>query len=128
MLSPEFSEKLSHFPNLKKYFQGVFSADTIPSKINNKSFLICNTDIKNGSGKHWYCVLKFAPSILECFDSLGIDDQKKTFFVLVRKTNKKLLFWRPKQISLSQHETIKKFNFTSETSLGGTRWTADRPT
>ena len=81
MIASEFHQKLLNFPNVKKSFQGVFSADTIPTKINNKSFIICNTDIKNGSGKHWYCVIKLQPSILECFDSLGIANEKKNFLI-----------------------------------------------
>ena len=33
MESPEFSEKLSNFPEIKKYFEGIFSADNLPKKI-----------------------------------------------------------------------------------------------
>ena len=79
MLSSEFAEKLSQFPNLRKHFNGVYSADTIPIRLRNKSFIICNTDIEKGSGKHWYCIVKLKNSVLECFDSLGIDSEKKTF-------------------------------------------------
>lgn len=79
MLSPEFEQKLSQFPNLKKHFGGVFSADTIPSKIKLKSFLVCNTDVHKGPGKHWYCIVKINSTTLECFDSLGIDTEKKLF-------------------------------------------------
>ena len=79
MISPEFAEKLSHFPNLKKHFGGIFSADSLPIKIKPKSFIICNTDVEKGPGKHWYCVVKLNTSVLECFDSLGIDSEKKLF-------------------------------------------------
>ena len=80
MLSPEFDEKLSKFPNLKQHFGGVFSADTLPQKLKLKSFIICNTDVNRGSGKHWYCIVKLETSVLECFDSLGIDAGKRFFF------------------------------------------------
>ena len=79
MLSPEFDTKLSKFPNLKHKFCGTFSADTIPKQIKCKSFIICNTDVHKGIGKHWYCVVKLNKSVLECFDSLGIDERKKAF-------------------------------------------------
>ena len=94
MLSVEFEQKLSQFPNLKKHFHGVFAADTIPSKIKLKSFLICNTDDQKGTGKHWYCVVKINSTTLECFDSLGIDNEKKLFLT-----------------SSFNHKTIKKIKF-----------------
>ena len=79
MFSNEFEKKLSHFPNLNKHFGGVYSSDTNPLRIRQKSFIICNTDVQKGSGKHWYCIVKLENSTLECFDSLGIDSQKKEF-------------------------------------------------
>ena len=108
MISPEFAEKLSHFPNLKKHFGGIFSADSLPIKIKPKSFIICNTDVEKGPGKHWYCVVKLNTSVLECFDSLGIDSEKKLFlethfhqknikkvkFILIKlMLNKNILIW-----------------------------------
>ena len=79
MISSEFAENLAHFDHLKKHFYGVFSADTLPKVIRLKSFIICNTDISSGPGKHWYCIVKLQPGILECFDSLGINAEKKKF-------------------------------------------------
>ena len=70
---------MSNFPEIRKHFQGVFSADNLPQKIKNNSFIICNTDLRSGPGKHWYCVVKLTTTILECFDSLGIDNGKKMF-------------------------------------------------
>ena len=81
MESPEFSEKLSNFPEIKKYFEGIFSADNLPKKIKKNCFIICNTDVSTGPGKHWYCIVKLSSTILQCFDSLGIDNTKKNFIV-----------------------------------------------
>ena len=77
MISSEFAEKLHHFPYVHKNFAGVFSIDTIPSTLKTHQFIICNTDVSSAPGKHWFCVLKEKPSILECFDSLGIDETKR---------------------------------------------------
>ena len=94
MISSEFAEKLAHFDHLKKHFYGVFSADTLPKVIRLKSFIICNTDISSGPGKHWYCIVKLQPGILECFDSLGVDSDKKKFLYseFCHKNIKKLKF------------------------------------
>ena len=79
MNSFEFSDKLSHFPEIKKHFEGIFSADNLPKKIKKNSFIVCNTDVSAGPGKHWYCIVKLNTTVLECFDSLGIDNVKKSF-------------------------------------------------
>ena len=79
MISNEFEERLANFPHLKKYFDGTVSSDTIPKVIKKDHFIICNTDTSSGPGKHWYCVLKSDSNVLECFDSLGIDNDKKKF-------------------------------------------------
>ena len=78
MISSEFAEKLHHFPYVHKNFAGVFSIDTIPTTLKTHQFIICNTDVSSAPGKHWFCVLKEKPSILECFDSLGITTEKTT--------------------------------------------------
>ena len=80
MISSEFEEKLSHFPQVKKYFRGVFSSNNLPKFMPKRSFIICNTDVSSGPGKHWYCVVKFNSDQLECFDSLGISEEKKNIF------------------------------------------------
>ena len=79
MIASDFANKLSNFPNIKEKFQGIFSADNLPKKIKKDHFIICNTDVVAGSGKHWYAVLKIENDCLEIFDSLGIDEQKKKF-------------------------------------------------
>ena len=85
MISNEFSEKLNSFPNIKKQYLGVFSIDTIPKKVKKNQFFICNTDVSNGPGQHWFCVFKEHPKILECFDSRGVNEQKKQKLMSVLK-------------------------------------------
>ena len=79
MIASDFANKLSSFPQIKKHFQGIFSADTLPKSIKKNHFIICNTDIFSGAGKHWYTVIKLQNDSLEYFDSLGVDDEKKAF-------------------------------------------------
>ena len=79
MISSDFANKLSNFPEIKKHFQGVFSADNLPKSIKKNHFIICNTDILKGTGKHWYTVVKLQNDCLEYFDSLGVDNIKKAF-------------------------------------------------
>ncbi len=77
MQGSELSNTINEFKSLQKNFLGVFSIDTLPRSMKLKTFCFCNTDISNGSGKHWLCFVKSSKKCIECFDSLGIDDNKK---------------------------------------------------
>jgi len=79
MLSSEFSKKLINYPHLQNKLQGIYSSDNLPKRIKKGYFIICNTDTSKGIGKHWYCVVKLSSYVLECFDSLGINEEKKIF-------------------------------------------------
>ena len=60
----------------KQYFKGVFSINTLPKKLSCPSFVICNYDIDTNPGSHWFCLFKAKKSNLECFDSLGLNEEK----------------------------------------------------
>lgn len=77
MLSPEIVEFFKSFPELNRFFLGVFSIDTLPRKIALNHFLICNTDTSNGSGIHWFALFRSTKRNLECFDSLGVTNEKQ---------------------------------------------------
>lgn len=64
--------------NFKNNFCGIYSSDNIPKTLKNRHFIILNTDVKSGPGKHWYTVVRIGDCV-ECFDSLGIDEPKKYF-------------------------------------------------
>lgn len=64
------------FPNVYAFFKGIFYIDKIPIYLRNHCFIICNTDTNEGPGKHWILFIK-RKNIVECFDSLGIDNEKK---------------------------------------------------
>lgn len=61
---------------LDSLFDGIYSIDNFTNKLKNKHFIIINTDISSGPGKHWFCVVK-VHNVIECFDSLGIKEQQK---------------------------------------------------
>ena len=77
MISTEIISFFDTYPNLKKNFLGTFSIDTVPKTIPVNHFLICNTDTSSGSGLHWFALFRFSKQDLECFDSLGISQEKK---------------------------------------------------
>ncbi|MBM3938634.1 MAG: hypothetical protein FJ333_08300 [Sphingomonadales bacterium] len=62
----------------KTQFEGIFSYDTIPKHFKNRNFIIVNTDISSGPGKHWFCIVK-NNGMIECFDSLGVTTAKQSF-------------------------------------------------
>lgn len=80
MISSDFIKVLTQYPNVLKFFDGIYATNTLPSKpMKVNHFLICNTDLASGPGKHWFCIIRTTKDILECFDSLGIDNEKKNF-------------------------------------------------
>jgi hypothetical protein len=80
MLGSEFNQYFTHFTELKKFFLGVFSIDTVPKQIKKNHFCICNTSPSNTEGEHWFCILKIKRNQLELFDSLGVNVQKEEFY------------------------------------------------
>jgi hypothetical protein len=77
MQGSELIKVIEKFKSLHNRFLGVFSIDTLPQKIKLNTFCFCNTDTSQGSGKHWLCFVKTSKKSIECFDSLGIDDNKQ---------------------------------------------------
>ena len=77
MESSEFRSYFLHFPAIFKLFDGVFSFDKIPKKLKLHHFVICNTDVSSGEGKHWFCLYKSKKNTIECFDSLGVESETK---------------------------------------------------
>ena len=80
MLSSNFKQIFESYPQVNRLFDGVFAINTIPKKLLKvKHFIVCNTDTDTGPGKHWFCILRSSRNTIECFDSLGITNEKKTF-------------------------------------------------
>jgi len=97
-------------PNIKEVYAGCYSADTIPKKLPITNFAIVNTDISTNYGQHWYIALRYSASILEVFDSLGIDSQKKSFLEksFHLKGIKKIIF-NTTQFQKDDSDTCGKF-------------------
>ena len=49
----EFINYFSKVPVMLPYFKGVFSIDTIPKNLKNKSFFVSNLSQHNLPGTHW---------------------------------------------------------------------------
>ena len=77
MHAVEFNQYFENFPFLKNQFVGIFAIDTLPKTLKIKKFCICNTDLSSGEGKHWFVLLRSTKKTIECFDSLGVNNDKK---------------------------------------------------
>jgi hypothetical protein len=77
----QFNKFFENFPYIRKHFTGVFSIDTLPKSIKYRHFCICNTDISTGEGQHWFTLIRTSKNEVECFDSLGINTDKKELLI-----------------------------------------------
>jgi hypothetical protein len=105
----EFQHYFDKFPELRKYFFGVFSIDTLPKRLKNRTFCICNTDTQIGLGKHWICFIKIDKSNVECFDSLGVSGDKKTLLLKHCHFNAKHMNFNVTQFQKSDSNTCGLF-------------------
>ena len=56
----------------RRYFIGVFSADTIPHSISRyPCSFVCNNKRSTHPGEHWLAFYLPSPTTIECFDSFG---------------------------------------------------------
>lgn len=79
MQGQEIKDIIQNIPSLNGVFKGVYSIDTLPKHLEKRTFIISNTDVQSGDGKHWIC-FACTDKGLEVFDSLGVDDDKKQLF------------------------------------------------
>jgi len=111
MLASEFQNYFNHFHHLNKFFDGIFASDEIPNKLRTNHFVICNTDSSNNPGIHWYCMIN-SNNCIECFDSLGIDNEKKQFLTtlpLITKSNFSEVEFNTTQVQASGSSTCGQF-------------------
>lgn len=79
MLASQILHALQNCP-FKKFFRGIFASDTVPSNLKDGYFIIVNTDKSSGGGKHWFTIVR-RQNVIECFDSLGVNDAKKSYLL-----------------------------------------------
>lgn len=89
MQSDELLYAFDKFKSIKDYLSGVVSIDNIPKSLKVKHFVIINTDLSTGLGKHWFCLLKIAQNKYEIFDSLGFSEEKQEQFLKYLKFPKR---------------------------------------
>jgi hypothetical protein len=109
MQGNEFSTYFEKFSGFKKHFVGVFSIDTLPKTLKYRTFCICNTDTKDGPGKHWICFIKSEKLNVECFDSLGISNEKKDLLLKHCRFNAKNVNFNLTQFQKSDSITCGLF-------------------
>lgn len=71
MLGSEFEDYFKKIPTILPHFVGVYSIDTFPKKLKNRTFFITNLSKSNELGTHWITIIKSEPQLIEIFDSLG---------------------------------------------------------
>ena len=76
MNAEEIKKNIEAFKSAKPYFKGVFSINTLPTKLSTPSFLVCNFDTDVNPGSHWFCLFKNTKTKLDCFYSLGLNSEK----------------------------------------------------
>ena len=84
MISNEIIEFFNRYPHLKKYFLGIRNIDTLSKTVPINHFVICNTDLSSGPGKHWFVLFRYNQRELECFDSLGVGAERQAFLRSVK--------------------------------------------
>lgn len=82
----EITYCLEKVPLLQPCFLGIFSIDTIPKKINERSFLIFNLSKQKDVGTHWGAMVRPNKDVIEIFDSLSTNiDYVKGFLPFKNK-------------------------------------------
>lgn len=72
MQTSDFQVFIDKFPCLKNNFLGVFSLDTIPTKMKCKTCLIFNDQIAEMPGRHWLALVHTKLNEYQIFDSYGV--------------------------------------------------------
>lgn len=76
MNGSDLEEIIKKIDSIKAFFLGVFSINNLPTIIPLKHFLICNFDFDYEPGSHWFCLIRRSKLKIECFDSLGLTNEK----------------------------------------------------
>jgi hypothetical protein len=109
MQASEFNDYFKDFSLLKRHFKGVLSLDQIPTLLNYRNFLICNTAKSTEVGEHWFVIFKSQNSSLELFDSLGVTENKENIFTQHIRIKAKSLTFNETQFQPNNSISCGKF-------------------
>ena len=88
----QISRALNSDPVTKRYFDGIVARDEFKNPKKRPSFVIANTDVSSGPGKHWVSFFFPKHGKPEFFDSLGRTPSYYKFKTKTKfKSNKKTL-------------------------------------
>lgn len=71
MNSLELATVIAKDETVQYQFQGVYSANNLPRRLQKGQSLILNCCNSNLPGKHWLCLYQNSDDVLEMFDSFG---------------------------------------------------------
>lgn len=92
----------------KKYFRGVFPADSLPNKVKKPALIIANTDESSKPGQHWVAFYLPKKGALEYFDSIG-EQPKKNYFLKFLKKNGTCYWYNAKRLQGSFSTTCGNY-------------------
>ncbi len=107
MQGSDLETKVCNVPSLSNHFVGIFSIDTLPKSIKNRTFLFSNTALRNEVGEHWICICKTDHGV-ELFDSLGLDSNKQNIY------SKYCKFRNVKELTINETQ----FQLSTSTTCG----------
>jgi hypothetical protein len=82
----------------------------LPSSLNIKQFIICNTATANDPGEHWFVVFKPRRFCLEIFDSLGVNSMKENkLLTILSQFNAKTITFNESQFQSDSSISCGKF-------------------
>lgn len=109
MLSSEIVAFIRQFPHIESCFLGIFNTDTLPRKIPVNKFLIVNKSLSSEAGSHWYCLFRVSKPDLECFDSLGVDEERQELLKSVRFYGIQNIDFNKKQVQANHSSSCGEF-------------------
>jgi hypothetical protein len=94
---------------MNKFFLGTFSINTVKKNIPVNHGLICNTDVDLGPGIHWFSLFRSSKKIIECFDPLGVSNEKLDILASIKFRGVQKLKFNETQIQPNRSTSCGQF-------------------
>ena len=111
MNSLQLSALINASPDVRRYFQGVYALDSLPSVGVRNSTYICNLDNSHEEGSHWIAL--YVPSTkdapVEYFDSYGLAAPKYLEHGLLSESNVRYYLYNKRPIQQLLSATCGQF-------------------